>query len=202
MGRPTFDVMASANEGDEQAMVHRQHDDSRIVVLHGEVNEQSIASVIAHLFYLAGQNHKPIHLTLSTYGGSVDEMFTLYDAIKFLPCPIHTVALGKVMSAGVLLLASGVKGHRLIGQSARIMIHPSSAGHFGNIFEVEAEVKEHKRLESLMISALMRETKMTRKDVARIMKVGHNYYITPKEAISLGIVDRIIGGEADAAESV
>ena len=168
--------------------------DDRLVVLHGEVNEHSISSVIVQLLHLANQNHKPIHLVISTYGGSVDEMFSLYDTIKFLPCPVHTIALGKVMSAGVLLLASGVKGKRMIGRSARIMIHPISGGLIGNVFEAMNEMKEFERLQELMVSALMSETKLKKEDIDKLMKAGHDFFLTPEQAIEMGIVDRIIGG--------
>ena len=47
-------------------------DSQRLVILHGEVNEASISLVVAQLLHLACQNHKPIHLVISTYGGSVD----------------------------------------------------------------------------------------------------------------------------------
>jgi ATP-dependent Clp protease protease subunit len=167
--------------------------DDRLVVLHGEVNEHSISNVIVQLLHLANQNHKPIHLVISTYGGSVDEMFSLYDTIKFLPCPVHTIALGKVMSAGVLLLASGVKGKRMIGRSARIMIHPISGGVLGNVFEAMNEMKEFERLQDLMVSALMAETKMKKEEVDKLMKAGHDFFLTPEQAIQMGIVDKIIG---------
>ena len=164
-----------------------------MVVLHGEVNELSISNVIVQLLHLANQNHKPIHLVISTYGGSVDEMFSLYDTIKFLPCPVHTIALGKVMSAGVLLLASGVKGKRMIGKSARIMIHPISGGLIGNVFEAMNEMKEFERLQELMVSALMSETKLTKENIDKLMKAGHDFFLTPEQAIEMGIVDRVIG---------
>jgi ATP-dependent Clp protease protease subunit len=154
--------------------------------------------VIVQLLQLANQNHKPIHLVISTYGGSVDEMFSLYDTIKFLPCPVHTIALGKVMSAGVLLLASGVKGKRLIGRSARIMIHPVSGGLYGNVFEALNEVKEHERLQTLMSDALMKETKMSKVEIDKLMKAGHDCYLTPEEAIRMGIVDGYIGDDVSS----
>jgi ATP-dependent Clp protease protease subunit len=179
-----------------QSLVVQQAEHVRIVVLHGDVNEHTISHVIVQLLQLANQNHKPIHLVISTYGGSVDEMFSLYDTIKFLPCPVHTIALGKVMSAGVLLLASGVKGKRLIGKSARIMIHPISGGVYGNVFEAINEVKEHERLQSLMAEALQKETKMSREEIDNIMKAGHDWYLTPEEAIRMGIVDGYIGEDA------
>ena len=181
------------SEGVEQVVVMQQQDNSRTVVLHGDVNEHTISSVIIHLLQLASTNHKPIHLIVSTYGGSVDEMFSLYDTIKFLPCPVHTVALGKVMSAGVLLLASGTKGKRMIGRSARIMIHPISGVVHGNVFEVINESNEYQRLQGLMVGALEKETNMSSRQIHDIMKSGNDFYITPEQAIKFGIVDKIIG---------
>lgn len=197
MGRSVSAVYKNKSNGIEDSyyissLAHGA--DDRLVVLHGEVNEHSISNVIVQLLHLANQNHKPIHLVISTYGGSVDEMFSLYDTIKFLPCPVHTIALGKVMSAGVLLLASGVKGKRMIGRSARIMIHPISGGVLGNVFEAMNEMKEFERLQELMVSALMAETKMKKEEVDRLMKAGHDFFLTPEQAIKMGIVDKIIGG--------
>ena len=46
-------------------------------------------------------------------------VYTTVKLIKLLPheetCEVHTFAFGKVMSAGVLLLAAGTKGKRKIG---------------------------------------------------------------------------------------
>lgn len=197
MGRKVLESKSEAKKNSEEmlqiASVSNPSDSSRLVVLHGDVNESSISMVVAQMLHLASLNHKPIHLVISTYGGSVDEMFTLYDTIKFLPCPVHTIALGKVMSAGVLLLASGTKGRRMIGKNARVMIHPVSGGAGGNVFEVMAESKEHKRLQDQMVEAIVSETKSTREQIEKIMKRGHDVYLLPEEAIKMGIVDRIIG---------
>lgn len=45
------------------------------------------------------------NLILSTYGGSVHDMFALYDAVQMLKSvtDVATIGMGKVMSAGVLL---------------------------------------------------------------------------------------------------
>ena len=195
MGRPVNNYSGKSNGVEEIYYMPQGSSgaDDRLVVLHGEVNEHSISSVVVQLLHLANQSHKPIHLVISTYGGSVDEMFSLYDTIKFLPCPVHTIALGKVMSAGVLLLASGVKGKRMIGKSARIMIHPISGGLIGNVFEAMNEMKEFERLQELMVSALMAETKLKKEDIDKLMKAGHDFFLTPEQAVEMGIVDKIIG---------
>jgi len=203
MGRPTFDARlglgtrAHDEPVDEQVMLQSQLQHvagSRVVFLHGDVTEQAIAGVIAQLLSLATISTKPIHLVLSTYGGSIDEMFSLYDTIKFLPAPVYTVALGKVMSAGVLLLASGAKGKRLIGASSRVMIHPVSGGALGNVFEVENQTKEMRALHDRMVAMLAKETKMKRKFLEdAVMKRKVDHFVTPEQAIELGIADKVIG---------
>jgi ATP-dependent Clp protease protease subunit len=171
----------------------QRHND-RILYLSGEVSEFSISNIISELLALANENPtKPIYLVISTYGGSVDEMFSLYDTIKFLPCPVYTIGLGKVMSAGVLLLSSGHKGKRMIGRNARVMMHPISGGIFGTVFDAMNETKEFQRLQNLMVSCLEKETKISKNKIEEIMKAGHDFYLDPDKAVEYGIVDNIIG---------
>lgn len=201
MGRPTRETGDAARPRADAGMAEGLAqllsggtDNSRMVFLHGEVSEGAVAQVIAQMLHLASVSLKPIYLVVSTYGGSIDEMFSLYDAINFLPCPVHTVGLGKVMSAGVVLLAAGVKGKRLIGSTSRIMMHPISSGMFGNVFELENQTKEARRLQALMVDVLSKETKMSRRKLEGIiMKPMLDYYVTPQEAVELGIADKVIG---------
>lgn len=195
MGRST-NTFSGYSDPIEAQPLPQMHLNERIVYLNGEVNEHSISQVIAGLIALANHDQSaPITLVVSTYGGSVDEMFSLYDIIKYIPCPVHTVGLGKVMSAGVLLLASGKKGARVIGRNARLMIHPISGGAGGNVFEVVNETKEHVRQQKLMEDLLLKETSITKTLLEKIMKSGHDNYIMAEEAIKLGIVDKIIGND-------
>ena len=167
-------------------------DSARLVVLHGDVNEASISIVVAQLLHLASQNHKPIHLVISTYGGSVDEMFMLYDTIKFLPCPVHTIALGKVMSAGVLLLAAGTKGQRKIGKHCRVMIHSVLAGNEGPIHSLENEMNEIRWTQDRYINALIAETKLTQTTMKKLLEKHVNIYLSAEEAVKYGIADEVI----------
>ncbi len=180
---------ATLGSGDESTAFQLAE---RIVYLAGEVSEQSIAHVTATIIALANMDKSsPIKLIISTYGGSVDEMFSLYDVIKYIPCPVHTIAIGKVMSAGVLLVAAGSKGNRLIGKSTRLMVHPVSAGQEGTVFQLKNELAETSRMQALMEQLLVSETKMSKAAVASLMKKGHDTYLTAKEAVKLGIVDAI-----------
>lgn len=185
--------IASHEEEDLYSSVGHDHGD-RILHLTGEINEHSASNIISGLVTLANQNKvDPITLIVSTYGGSVDEMFGLYDMMKFIKCPVNTVGLGKIMSAGVLILSAGKKGMRLLGRNSRIMIHPMTSGAGGNIFEMQNEANEMSRMQAQMEEALLKETKITKQQLDKYMKAGHDTYITPEEAIKLGIVDKLIG---------
>lgn len=170
------------------------HDEERIIYLSSDMNEFSIANVIAQLFNFSKRNaKKPIYLVISSYGGEIDSMFALYDALKLIKAPVHTIALGKVMSAGVLILASGTKGKRSIGANCRIMMHSISGVNFGNVFEQQNSFLEMNRLQKLMERRLAEETDQSLKLIRKIMKRGRDKFLTAKEAKKFGIVDNIIG---------
>lgn len=165
----------------------------RMIFFTGEVSEDSIMSIIAQLTVLASKDPiEPIVLIISTYGGSVHEMFGLYDVLKWLPCPVHTVGLGKIMSAGVLLMASGEKGCRLIGEHSRVMIHPMMGGSFGNVFEMENALKEMADMQKIMEECLARESGKSVKEIKDTMELRKDTYLTAQEAIDFGLADGMI----------
>ena len=194
MGRCTTQKIMRSGDCDEQSSSQVQTS-QRLIYLSGTVSEASITAVTTQLLSLASQDDSPINLVISTYGGSVHEMFSLYDTIKFLNCPVHTVGLGKIMSAGVLLLASGEKGKRLIGPSARVMIHSMSSVSWGNVFDMENELQETKYLQRFMTDALLEETKITKEQLMKLFKSKTDTYFSALEAVKLGIVDKIMSNK-------
>lgn len=171
-------------------------DGTRNVYLVGPIDEELIKSVTEKVINLSEKDpRKPINLIISTHGGEVDDTFMLYDMMKYVPTPIHTVGLGKIMSAGCLLLAAGEKGHRKIGKNARVMYHLGWEHAFGTIFELKSFVEAFDKQEKQYDSAFAKETGMTLKQVEKLYdKNGPtaDKFITADEALSLGIVDEII----------
>ena len=88
---------------------------------------------------------RPVNMYVSTHGGVASDMFSILDVmdmVKKNTCDIHTYGVGKVMSAGVPILAAGTKGKRRIGKNCRIMLHNVLAGAGGTIFNMENELEE------------------------------------------------------------
>ena len=179
----------------------------RALSLYGEVSEERTAELVYSMLYLKetgmppppekGEKPEPCEpfkLIISTYGGSAAEMFSIYDVMRMIrkECEIHTVGLGKVMSAGVLLFAAGTKGKRKIGKNCRVMLHSVVGSSHGSIDNLENEMDEIKWLQEQHVKCLIDETKMTKRYIKKLLNKKVNVYLTAEEAIELGVADIII----------
>tara|TARA_R100001443_G_scaffold116092_1_gene135576 strand:- start:976 stop:1635 length:660 start_codon:yes stop_codon:yes gene_type:complete len=171
----------------------------RTIGLMGDVDEEKggdLMMAILLLTELSGKEapYDPITMYISTYGGSADEMFGIYDIMTRAKreCEIHTIGVGKVMSAGTLVLASGTKGKRKIGKHCRVMIHSVNSGHMGELHSIENEVKAVKHMQELYINAMAAETHMTKRQLQKLIDRKVNVYLSAEEAIEYGIADEIL----------
>ena len=121
-------------------------------------------------------------------------MFALYDVMREVrrETEIHTVGAGKVMSAGVLLLAAGTTGKRRIGKNCRVMIHSVVGGSHGSFYNLLNEIEAVEQLQKMYINCLVKETKMTKKQLKNMLERKVNVYLSAEEAVELGIADIIV----------
>lgn len=184
-----------------QQMMPKKEPELRSIGMFGDVNEDKVSEIIHVLIYLNECNkllpvekRRPTEFYLSTYGGSADDMFALYDVMKQIrkETEIHTIGLGKVMSAGVLLLASGTKGKRRIGKNCRVMIHSVIAGNHGPLHNLVNEMEAIQQLQEIYINCLIEETNMTKDQLKDMLGKKVNIYLTAEEAVKLGIADIIV----------
>ncbi len=185
----------------------------RTINLYGDITEQKGADVVAALLYLENTSHTPmvedpsdpdstpivvarsIAMMISTHGGVASDMFSILDImdmVKERTCDIETFGIGKVMSAGVPILAAGTKGKRKVGRNCRIMLHNVMAGTGGTIFSMENELEEIKWVQERYIETLASYTKLTPSKIKKLLKTQKDVYISAEEAIKMGIADEII----------
>lgn len=179
----------------------------RTINLYGDISEQKSEAVVGALLYLENSSHvvleekpesivaRPITMMISTHGGVASDMFSILDVmdmIKKRTCDIETCGIGKVMSAGVPILAAGTKGRRKVGKNCRIMLHNVLAGTGGTIFSMENELEEIKWVQERYIECLASYTKLTKAKIKKLLKTQKDIYISAEEAIKMGIADEII----------
>ena len=170
----------------------------RTIGLFGEVNEERVSELIIGLIMMIEEEReekKPINFYISTYGGNADDMFALYDMMNLAKSKgyeIHTIGLGKVMSAGVLLMSAGTQGKRKIGRHCRVMIHACNAGNMGDIYNLQNEMEAIHDLQEKYSNAIVENTSMTKRQLKKLLERKVNIYLTAEEAIEYGIADEII----------
>jgi len=193
-------------------LADKEKEEVRITGIYGTINEERCVDAIYSMMVLhsSGKTYTPIdpedpnseyeegirpfNFVISTYGGSASDMFSVYDTMRGIKktCEIHTIGLGKVMSAGVLLLAAGTKGKRRIGENCRVMIHGVISGQHGHLHDVENEFEEAKMTQKSYIKALASESNMTEAYLKKLIQRKTNVYIDAKQAIELGIADELM----------
>lgn len=134
---------------------------------------------------------QPITLFINSYGGSVLDGLSVVSAIKSSRTPIHTIALGKAMSMGFMIL---VAGHRRFCQRySWMMYHQLSAGTGRQTARDIEEYSEHlgdlqKMLEEVVSECTLIPAEMT--EAAYLQK--YDLYLDAAQALEYGVVDEII----------
>ena len=202
---PESDISAETEEEGPSPLIFLNspapEESLRKIGLYGSINEENCADVVYSLFNF---DHKatpdeedsqdPVELVISTHGGDASEMFAVYDVMRMFreKSPLATYGIGKVMSAGVLLLAAGTKGQRRIGKHCRVMMHSVASGHMGELHNLENELEEVQNTQQQYVSALAAETKMTERQIRKVLDKKINVYFTAEEAVKYGIADKVV----------
>jgi len=177
-------------------------------MLYGDVSEERSADIISALILLGdkkrvekaqsklpeGQKVQDIKFYVSTYGGSADDMMSIHDMMRLTKAnrDIETIGMGKIMSAGTLILASGTRGKRKIMKNCRVMIHAVSAGNVGALHNLQNEMEEIQNIQDMYIDALCKETLLTKRQLKKILDQKVNVYLSAEEAVEYGLADEVI----------
>lgn len=159
--------------------------------------------VVRNLLFL-DRTQGDIELWINTPGGSVDEMWAIYDAMRVADNAIHAVAFGNVSSAGCLLLA-GATGTRYATPFCSFMWHGGSEGALWiSPHEFQDRAAWYKREFERWIDAMARHTKPpgcrsleSRRDFWREHARARELWLDAEGMRRHGIVDSIWGEEEE-----
>lgn len=134
------------------------------------------------------EDRKKIKIFLHTDGGCVASMNALISAIILSKTPVTTIGMGKIYSAGAMLLISA--DERLLLPMARVMIHKGSSGIISDVNKIIDYSKFLERDNELSKQFILQRTKITPKKYKEVE--DKDWYIMPQECVELGIATRII----------
>ena len=163
----------------------------RIIFLGSPIDDDLANIVIAQLLFLASEDSKAdIKLYINSPGGSVSAGLAIYDTMQHIKPDVSTICVGTAASMAAVILSGGAKGKRMALPNAEVMIHQVMGGAEGQATDIKIRAEHILKVKSKLDRIL---TKHTGKSLAQIEKdTDRDYYMSPEEAISYGIIDKVI----------
>ena len=170
----------------------------RVIFVVGPIDDYMANVVVAQLLFLESENpDKDINLYINSPGGSVTAGMAIYDTMQFVKPNVSTLCIGQAASMGAFLLAAGAQGKRYCLPNSRVMIHQPLGGFQGQASDIAIHAKEiltlRGRLNGMLATHTGREIEQIEKDTDR------DNFMSAEEAVSYGIVDKVLTSRADAA---
>ncbi|MCK6440412.1 MAG: ATP-dependent Clp protease proteolytic subunit, partial [Planctomycetes bacterium] len=164
---------------------------SRTILATKGVDDKLMAALVSQLFVLEQDDpNKLITVIVNSPGGSADSGFAMYDAMRFVKCPIRTIVMGMCASAGVNIFLGGDKDKRFCTPNARFLLHQPSMRTQGQASDLEIVSREIDRMK-LLYNQMVSEA--TGRKVADIEKdVNRDFWLSAQAAVEYGLVTKIV----------
>jgi ATP-dependent Clp protease protease subunit len=184
-------VVEQSARGERSFDIYSRLLNDRVVFLGSPVDDQIANLVVAQLLHLeAVDPDKDISLYINCPGGEVYSGHAIYDTMQFIAPDVQTICCGIAMSMGAIILAGGSAEKRAILPNGRVLIHQPSGGFQGQSTDIEIHAREalaiRDRLEEILAHHTHQEPERVHSDMER------DKFMTPEEAVSYRIVDRIL----------
>lgn len=184
-------VVEQSSRGERSFDIYSRLLRERIIFLNGEVNDTVSALICAQLLFLEAENpKKPIQLYINSPGGVVTSGLAMYDSMRYIRAPVHTLCMGTARSMGSFLLMAGEPGERAALPNASILIHQPSGGFQGQASDMLIHAEEILKTKQRMTRLYARHCKRTYEAFEQAM--DRDRFMTVEEALEWGLIDRIL----------
>ena len=166
--------------------------EDRLVFLGTQINDDVANSIIAQLLFLEKEDaKKDITLYVNSPGGQVTSTLAMYDTMQYVQPDISTVCLGMAASGGAVILMSGQKGKRFALTHSEIMIHQPLGGTEGQATDIAIHAEHIINTKNLLNELIAKHTGKKLEQVKA--DTERDKFLSAKEALTYGLIDRIIG---------
>jgi ATP-dependent Clp protease protease subunit len=184
-------VLEQTLKGERSYDIYSRLLKDRIIILNGEITDDTASLIVAQLLFLESENSKEdIYLYINSPGGTITSGMAIYDTINYISCDTSTICIGMAASMAAFILASGTKGKRYCLKNSEIMLHQPSGGYQGQATDVDIYAKRILKVKEKIISIL---SEKTNKSITKIRKdTERDYFMSADEAVIYGIVDKVL----------
>ena len=183
-------VIEKTNNGERVYDIYSRLLKDRIIILTGEITDESANIVVGQLLYLDSLNQDDISLYINSPGGSVTAGMAIYDTMNLIKSDVSTICLGIAASMAAFLLSSGAKNKRFCLPHSEVMIHQPLGGAQGQATEIKIAAEHILKLKDTLNRILSENTKQDIKQIEH--DTDRDNFMSAEEAKSYGIIDDIL----------
>ena len=166
------------------------------IILSGEVNKELAEKIVKQLFIMeADSSEKPVYIYIDSPGGDVDSGFAIFDAIRFISCPVYIVGIGLIASAAALILLSVPKENRFGFENSRYLIHQPLSEMRGVATDVEIYAKEMENTRLVINKVISEQTGQSLEKVTQ--DTERDYWLSSLQACEYGLISKIVKNRKD-----
>lgn len=189
-------VIEQTSRGERAYDIYSRLLKDRIIMLSGEINDQTANSIIAQLLFLDAQDStKDISIYINSPGGVITSGLAIMDTMNFIKSDVSTIAIGMAASMASVLLAAGTKGKRYALPNSTVLIHQPLGGAQGQATEIEIAAEEilktRKKMNKILADATSQSIETIQRDTER------DHYMSAPEAKEYGLIDQIMTNMQD-----
>ncbi len=183
-------IIEKCSNGERAYDIYSRLLKDRIIILTGEIDDNTANIVVAQLLYLDSINNNDISLYINSPGGSITAGMAIYDTMNFIKSDVSTICLGMAASMGAFLLSSGTKGKRYCLPNSEVMIHQPLGGASGQATEIKIAAEHILKIKEKLNKILASNTN---KDIKTIeIDTERDNYLSSEEALQYGLIDQIL----------
>lgn len=184
-------VIEQTSRGERSYDIYSRLLEDRIILIFGEINDITSASVIAQILFLSSiDNSKDIYIYINSPGGLVSAGLAIYDTMNYVKCDIYTIGMGICASMGAFLLSSGTKGKRAVLPNTKVMIHQPLGGAKGQATDIMIVAEEIIKTKKLLNNILAKNTSQPLSKIE--VDVERDYYLDANQALKYGLIDKVL----------
>lgn len=169
----------------------------RVIYLNEDISSFTISNIVPLIHKInkedekvAAEDRKPIHLHITSYGGSAYDGWQLVSTIENSKTPVYTYVEGYAMSMGLPIFLAGHK--RFLGKYATLLYHELRGGANGTRQEVKRLDKEYDRLQKLYDDYIISKTTVTQEILDDHQERVSDWYIGLEESKKYKMFDELI----------
>lgn len=184
-------VIEQSSKGERSFDIYSRLLRERIIFLNGEVNDNLSALICAQLLILEAENpNKPIFLYINSPGGVITSGFAIYDTMRYINAPVHTLCMGTARSMGSFLLMAGEPGQRAALPNSSLHVHQPLGGFQGQASDIFIQAEEMRQTKHRVIRLYAEHCGRTYEEVEQTL--DRDRFMTAEQALEWGLIDRIL----------